>query len=173
MEIMELSLNNLEVNSEHDAFKVDMSAFESMEAVVKTYEKKKILDLDELDREIGKIAQRDKENLRQEESRLREENSAGVPLEISNRFRQTFYGSTGTQGFTGYTGYRGVTGYQGFTGYQDYTEKVMEKTRHRAEKKEDLNHDYTEKVIETSDGFRVTTRVGRMVTEYNMLKGIQ
>jgi hypothetical protein len=61
-----------------------------------------------------------------------------------------------TQGFTGTqgsTGYRGITGTQG-TGLRGYSELFQPIVK--------TNKDYIEKTIETSDGFIVRTRVGRI-----------
>lgn len=173
---MELSLNNLKVdpNHEHLQFNVDHADLQldpavlnTLDGILDSYEKKKVLNLDELDEEIKGLVdsalqkemdQRVAEIARREESRRREES---IPVKRTGVFQgiRGFSGYTGCSGITGtcgYSGYYGITGTQGFTGsfghgitgVQDSGRSFTRMGR----------SDYVEK---TSDGFTVRCHVGK------------
>lgn len=127
---MELSLDNLKVdpnhehfqfNADHENLHLDPNILNSIDKILDTYEKKKILNLDDLDEEIkgfmksiqNEMDQKVAEIASREESRRREEN---MPVRRSGVFR-------GIQGYSGYTGCYGITGTMGMgvTGYRGYT----------------------------------------------------
>lgn len=168
----QLSLDNLKIdqnhehlqfNVDHADLRLDPNILNSIEGVLDTYEKKKILDLDELDEELKGIInmslQRDMDQkvaeiARRGKSRQREESitvrRTGVFRGIQGYSGYTgCYGVTGTQGSTGFygitgmqgsTGCYGVTGTQGFYGVTGYRREYIE---------------------ETPDGFTVRCRVGK------------
>lgn len=76
------------------------------------------------------------------------------PLFIQRKLRTPVYGLQGTTGLQGNKGVQGNMGGQGMTGTQSPAIVITNRSP--------LNKNYVEKVIETSDGFVVRTRVGKI-----------
>ena len=171
---MELSLDNLKINTDHkhlqvnenhEGLQLDPNILNSIDDILESYEKKKIVNLDDLDEEITALIrskaalqtdmdQKIAEIARKEESRNREEDIGRSSIFI-----------TGIRGYSGYTGLHGITGTGGSWGFQGATGTMsyggVTGTRGQGltgTKLESHCTDYTEK---TSDGFTVRCRVGK------------
>jgi len=153
---MELSLDNLkvntghehlQVNTDHEYLQLDPAILNSIDDVLKDYEKKKIVNLDELDEEIegllklsiqNEMDQKVAEIARREESRRREEtlgsketsysspvlvigNHSFARMNGTGNFINRDQGNVWCWGQSSSSIFQGTRGYSGHTGYYGVT----------------------------------------------------